>query len=418
MTRRASICFIAPGHTLLSTAGSTRNILATADALSEWADVLVVFRNVAERVSSPNFRIEQIEPGRAKQTAHDDVAARGLNPLTHLSYLRRLREYAAHSETGFDLVLEKGWRLSGYLCREYAARGIPTILLENDAKVWNERIRSPRGVVKLVAHVIAQRIARHASRHASLVVAETDELKVALMARRQLSEDRVKVVSLGVDHSLFRPMDQAAARSKLGLSASNTVMLYVGGMDQYHDLAPLLQALYEQATEGVELHFVGDGEYRLRYESMSAYLPKPVIFHGQVEHENVPDYIAAADVCLAPYQTRGFHNNQVAFSTLKIPEYMACGRPVISVPSGNITTLIDSGVTGFLFNNDVLTWRAFLKALPGREKFAAMGRLAALAVAKLSWRETARQYLKLADEITNMSLYVDQNPDVRPTSYE
>ena len=367
MTRRASICFIAPGHTLLSTAGSTRNILATADALSEWADVSVVFRNLAERVSSPNFRIEQIEPVRADQTACDDVAARGLNPLTHLSYLRRLREYAARSETTFDLVLEKGWRLSGYLCREYAARGIPTILVENDVRVWTEPIRSPRGALKLVAHISAQYAARRASRHASLVVAETEELKVALMARRRLSEGRVKVVPLGVDHALFRPIDQAAARTKLGISVSSLIMLYVGGMDQYHDLSPLLWGLREQAIDGVELHVVGDGEYRSRYESMSAYLPIPVVFHGQVEHERVPDYIAAADVCLAPYQTRGFHNNQVAFSTLKIPEYMACARPVISVPSGNITTLIDSGVTGFLFNNDVPAWRGFLKVLPDRE---------------------------------------------------
>ena len=195
-------------------------------------------------------------------------------------------------------------------------------------------------------------------------------------------------------------------------------MLYVGSMDQYHDLSPLLQGLRDQATDGVELHFVGDGAYRLRYESLSGYLPIPVVFHGQVEHKKVPEYIAAADVCLAPYQTRGFHNDQVAFSTLKIPEYMACARPVISVPSGNIRTLIESGVTGFLFNNDVQAWRAFLKALPEREKFATMGRKATAAVEKLSWRETARQYIKLAGTVANLSPYLDQNLDVRVTSNE
>ena len=44
MTKRLSICYAAPGHTLVSTAGSARNILAAADALSAYGDVTVAFR--------------------------------------------------------------------------------------------------------------------------------------------------------------------------------------------------------------------------------------------------------------------------------------------------------------------------------------------------------------------------------------
>lgn len=152
----------------------------------------------------------------------------------------------------------------------------------------------------------------------------------------------------------------------------------------------------EAAPAGLELHLVGDGEYRSRYEQLATGLPVKVVFHGQVPHRRVPVHMSAADVCLAPYHTSGFHNDEVAFSTLKIPEYMACERPVISVPSGNIRALITDGVTGFLFNNDAASWSAFLARMPDRESLAAMGRAAGPAVAHLDWKATAHRYLEMA----------------------
>ena len=172
-------------------------------------------------------------------------------------------------------------------------------------------------------------------------------------------------------------------------------MLYGGGMDQYHDLSALLEALRDTPPQGLEIHLVGDGEYRGRYENLARGLAVPVVFHGQVPHDRVPHYIAAADLCLAPYQTRGFFRKQVAFSTLKIPEYMSCEKPVISVPSGHILQLIEEGVTGFLFDNEVPRWRSFLEQLPTRERLARMGKAAGPSVASLSWSATARKYLDL-----------------------
>ena len=414
MRSRPSVCFAAPGHTLLSTAGSTRNILATAAALSEWVDVTVAFRNVAESISPENYRIEEISPAPENQHAIDDVAARGLNPLSHLSYLKTLRNYASRSASSYDLVFEKGWRLSGYLCREFTARGVHSILIENDARIWNENLWTIRSVAKYMVHAVAQFVARNSSRRASHIVAETDELKAALVARRGLPPDKISVVPLGVDHSLFRPMAQRSARHALGLSNSSAIMLYVGGMDQYHDLSPLLEALHSQAPAGLEIHLVGDGEYRRRYENLASSLSVPVVFHGLIEHEKIPDYIAAADICLAPYQASGFYRNQLAFSTLKIPEYMACGRPVISIPSGHILSLIEDGVTGFLFDNESASWQRFLQDMPSGERFAAMGRAAAPTVASLSWSETARRYLILGSEVSNMPLYCDSDHGKNP----
>ncbi len=400
MTSRLSICYAAPGHTLLSSAGSTRNILAAADAMSEWADVTVAFRNIAEPVQSERFSVIAMEEGATEgSVAKDDVAARGLNPLAHWQFLRSLREFATASRDKYDVVFEKGWRLSGYLANRFTELGVPSALIENDARWWNEPLRSPRALVKYAAHTAAQSVAGRCSRALPLVIAETEELKKALVVQRRVEPSNVRVVALGVDHSLFKPLPQRAARAELGISADAFVMLYVGGMDQYHDLSPLLIALGSHVPVGLEVHLVGDGDYRGRYEKLANESAAPVVFHGQVEHSSVPHFVSAADVCLAPYQVRGFYENQVSFSTLKIPEYMACGRPVISVPSGNILSLIEHGSTGLLFPNEPEAWSDQLQQLPTRGAFAEMQPAAIEKAAQYNWSGTARQYLDLAERV-------------------
>jgi glycosyltransferase involved in cell wall biosynthesis len=82
---------------------------------------------------------------------------------------------------------------------------------------------------------------------------------------------------------------------------------------------------------------------------------------------------------------------------MKIPEYLSVGRPVVSVPSGRVRTLVRQGDTGFLFDNDVRHWTAFLGDLPSRARLHEMGKAAA--ASKLpSWDDTADAYLALCQE--------------------
>jgi glycosyltransferase involved in cell wall biosynthesis len=119
------------------------------------------------------------------------------------------------------------------------------------------------------------------------------------------------------------------------------------------------------------------------------------VFHGRAPHQAIPDFIAAADLCLAPYESTMFPGGKVAYSTLKIPEYLTGARPVVSVPSGNILRLIRAGETGFLFDNNAPAWVAFLRDLPSRDRLDEMGRKAAATSQVWDWEDTARAYLNL-----------------------
>jgi glycosyltransferase involved in cell wall biosynthesis len=392
--RRLSICYVVPGHSLVATAGPTRNVLNLARALGQLADVTVAFRLAIDAQAPDNFHVVEITPDRPR-TVHpaDDAAVRGVGYTEFLGYLRQLRRFAAERLLAYDVVLEKSWLLSGYLsayCRRHGVLGVP---VEN--VVPNPRHIARGSPTKLARLQIGGWLAGYYLRQAPLIIAETEFLKASLAANLRIATERIAVVDLGVDRTLFRPLDQAAARRSLGIAPDKTVLLYVGVLDNIHDLGPLLDAVRDAQDPMIELHLVGDGHNASRYREKSGGAAN-VVFHGRVAHSRVPELIAAADLCVAPYDPKVFMAGNLGYSTMKIPEYLSCGRPVASVPSGRIPQLVQHGVSGFLFPNQASEWRRFLAERPSRERLRRMGEAAAQ-VPLNSWDNTAQGYLSLCE---------------------
>lgn len=389
--KRLSICYVVPGHDLLSSVGPSRNVLNLAAALSELADVTVAFRRVADRERPKGMRVIEIEPGDAA-AATDDAAMRGIGYGDFLRFVRTLRHFANTELEGFDVVLEKSWLLSGYVSSLCRRRGQLAVPVENI--VLNPRHAARRNLMKLLRLRVGHWIASRALRGAPLIIAETEFLKNEIAAYWKVPPERIAVVDLGVDRHLFRPMDQSSVRERLSMSPDRTVLTYVGVLDFTHNLEPLLRALSEVRPAGVELHVVGDGQRRQEYRDLAAAGSVPAVFHGRVEHAEVPLHIAAADLCLAPYDPSAFSSGELGYSTMKIPEYLSVGRAVVSIPSGRIRSLVRDRETGFLFQNDVASWMAFLADLPSRAELRKMGEAAA-ATTLTTWEDTARNYLEL-----------------------
>lgn len=140
---------------------------------------------------------------------------------------------------------------------------------------------------------------------------------------------KISVMPSGADLNLFRPMDKIECRKNLGLDPS---LLYVGFVGSFHadqgidlliDAAPSILS----RSENVRFLLVGDGPmsgpWKDRVEGLG--IGGAFIFSGQVEYGNVPEYIGAMDVCLAPHRPS---TNQA--SPVKIFDYMACRRPIVA----------------------------------------------------------------------------------------
>lgn len=395
--RRLRIAYIVPGHNLLATAGPTRNVLSLAKELARHADVTVAFRRVLEGPVPAGIEAVPIEPGVPRNAgggATDDAAVRGVGYGEFFFYLRSIRRFLRAHEGRFDVVLEKSWLLSGYVSGLCRRRGVPGVLVEN----YYPPVPLEGGLAKRIRHRVARRIAGRYARGAAVVIAETEELKETLAERWSIRPEKIEVVGLGVDRALFRPRSREEARWTLGIDPERTVLLYIGVLDRTHDLRPLLEALRSTPEIDVEAHVVGGGRLAGDLDRIGAACGGRVRFHGVVPHGEVPAYIAAADLCLAPYDSASFAGGKIGYSTLKIPEYLASGRPVASVPYGHIRTLIRPGVDGFLLENDAESWARFLRSgLPARARLGEMGEAAARSEAFHSWEETARRYAEICE---------------------
>ncbi len=400
---RLSIGYVVPGHNLLASAGPTRNVLYLADALSRWAEVTVAFRRVLEPIEDRGFEVVEIEPGLGLASPPDDAAVRDTGMFDFAGYLRAVRRFVDDRLPRHDVVLEKSWLLSGFVAARCRRRGIPSAVVENIVRVWNRPLRNPGDFAGYGRYRVTQYLVGRCLRQAPLIITETDELRAAITARYGVPSARMEVIGLGVNTELFRPRDQDAARAALGVDPDLTILLYLGVLDPIHDLAPVLEAMRVLEAGTLELHVVGDGELREAYESRARSTSAPVVFHGRVPHVAVPEYIAAADLCLAPYNTAAFPGARIAYSTLKIPEYMACARPVVSVPSGHVLDLVRQGVTGFLLPNEVDHWEKFLRTIPSRERLARMGEAAARQLPTSSWDEVAQSYLSACQRLAAVS---------------
>ncbi|HID42178.1 MAG TPA: glycosyltransferase, partial [Archaeoglobaceae archaeon] len=76
---------------------------------------------------------------------------------------------------------------------------------------------------------------------------------------------------------------------------------------------------------------IGKNLSELEKEAERRRIENKFIFLGFVKHEEVPKFISAADVCVAPYKlTKEMGKHGFYFSPIKIFEYMACGKPVVA----------------------------------------------------------------------------------------
>jgi D-inositol-3-phosphate glycosyltransferase len=159
--------------------------------------------------------------------------------------------------------------------------------------------------------------------------------------------DAIAVVPCGVDLNLFRPMDRAAARRRIGAAADEKLVLYVGRFAPEKGLERLLQAVAQLAhVSKLRLIVVGgDGERdatrrELMQLSRTGGIADRVVFRGRVDQAELPSYYSAADLLALPSSYESF--GMVAL------EALACGTPVAATRVGAMEVLLQDAGNGRL----------------------------------------------------------------------
>jgi glycosyltransferase involved in cell wall biosynthesis len=123
-----------------------------------------------------------------------------------------------------------------------------------------------------------------------------------------------------------------------------------------------------------------------------------VIFTGFVPNERIPLYQSAADVLLMPYQrsvaTSSGGNTAEICSPMKMFEYMAAGRAILSSDLPVLHEVLENSMAVFCPLDDEEAWEEGLrKLLADPERRQMLGRTARGAVLQYSWIERAKRIL-------------------------
>lgn len=242
-------------------------------------------------------------------------------------------------------------------------------------------------------HRHRHRLAGLALRHCDRIVVLTEGLRTLLHTRYHVSLDRIAVFPSGTDVQRFLPQDIVEARRQRGLPLSCPYIGFVGSFYRYQGLTCLLEALalVKEALPTVHLLLVGDGEAMdgLREQSKRLNLERSIIWTGRVPYEDVPGWIGAMNLCVAP-----FRKDRGETSPVKLFDYLACRRPVIAsvLPSVVSAFPAESGVEFVPPDQPRLLADAIIALLQDPDRCEVMGKQGRRFVEnRFSWSAIAQQ---------------------------
>ena len=162
----------------------------------------------------------------------------------------------------------------------------------------------------------------------------------------------VEYFPLGFDPQVFKPMvkDRQLAHG-LGISDNDKVILFVGTIYEFSGLENIIQKFenVKDKIKGVKLLIVGGGPNFEKIKSLvnKKKLSSDVILTNFKPQHEIPKLISLANVCLNPFEINKITDRIIP---IKIFEYLACGKPVLSTPLKGTMDLLPKEDFGIMYS--------------------------------------------------------------------
>lgn len=230
-----------------------------------------------------------------------------------------------HRETPFDLIDAEFFYPDGPAARIIAqALGIPYSVKARGADIHHW------GVAPRTRDMVLQ-----AGRDAAGLLAVSRALKDDMVALG-MPADRIMVHYTGCDQQRFAPQDGTALRAELGITGP--MLISVGALIARKRQNLIIEAL--PMLPGITLVLAGAGDAEAGYRALGERLgvADRVIFAGSLPHDDLPRWLAAADIMVLPSKSEGLANAWV--------EALACGTPIVICDAGGAAELLTDPVAG------------------------------------------------------------------------
>lgn len=287
-----------------------------------------------------------------------------------------------------QIVIAAWW--AGLLGKLYGARVV------YEAHDWESRnpSRARERWAEGLLHLLDRIALTKADAVVSLTQAFLNELDRIGWTPRQSA-----VIPDAFDATIYQPQDRTDARAALGLNPDTFIVGYAGMTFAHRGLDRLVQAFAEAGLVQAQLIFVGGRPQEraaLREQAVALGIAEHVRLIEPQPQPVVAQYLAAADVLAIPDTV-----TDVTASPLKLFEYMAMRRAIISVDLPALREVIDVQAAHFVRRGDVADLRAALAELaadPARR--AAMGQAAYAQAQQWTYARRAERIVALAQAVT------------------
>jgi glycosyltransferase involved in cell wall biosynthesis len=173
---------------------------------------------------------------------------------------------------------------------------------------------------------------------------------------KYVKQEKILVAEDGVDLGKFSiKLPRERARLDLGLVRDAKIVVYTGHLYQWKG-APTLAQAAQYLPENAWVCFVGGTEsdvFDFKNYAKKNRLQK-IKITGQVPYNEVPYYLAAADVLVLPNSAK-FRISEHYTSPLKLFEYMASRRPIVASDLPSIREVLDESTAMFFVPDDPIS---------------------------------------------------------------
>jgi starch synthase len=369
--------------------------------------VLEVARHLARRGHHITVVVKQWAGQPAHQILDDFEIIRLRVPSQYLLFTKEPTLRSLIHEIAPDVVMERYYNFAGAGIAAAQALRIPALLEVNAPLV------DPPGTPKarLDAFMLGW-MKRRALAQANAAARIVTPLAATIPA--PIPRSKIIEIAWGANVELFdrAALDQSQVeqlRAQLN-PQSRRVVVFLGSFRPWHGVREFVNAAGKIAQTRNDILFLMFGSGELLGETRAFVtrngLDKQIVLIGAVPYEQVPSYLALADVGVAPFNTSLHPPLRVGFywSPLKVHEYMAMALPVVTIDVNPLNQLVRARQEGLLYREgDSVKLRENIECLVDD---AALARRLGQAgrrrvVEQFSWQKHAEQLEQVLRECTD-----------------
>jgi glycosyltransferase involved in cell wall biosynthesis len=302
--------------------------------------------SLMERMPGLGYRtslaIGHPRPGEGEDVGETDPIRvehlrRPIHPVHDLRARGELRRVTAQVA---PVIVHTHQSKAGILGRRAARRtDVPVVIHTHHGHMFIEGYHPGPSVRALV------RIERSVARRTDALIAVSDSVRDELLDLGIGKPQQWHVIDLGMDLDpllTLGPADRPAARERLGLPHTATVIGVVSRVTEHKDHRALIAAVRPLMARHDDLHLViaGDGETRATLQRETSDLGSRVRFLGWVGSDDLPELYAALDIAALSSWVEG--------TPVALIEASAAGLPVVATDVGGVRDVVADGESGWL----------------------------------------------------------------------